>query len=168
LRKKYGYAKAMSFIQGFKPMITILKKKTGKTTTFKNYQACHKHIRVTEGNRQAPILSSALDSWVLMRHSPRRVLAFYEYVCQQRKASQQNQGQKLLKRDVLEICLDGAQKPLLIPVTPDMDYEVFLQDWCRVYFQSHGYEFYEVIGTGAEPSPAAKLPLQPWLWQWQD
>jgi hypothetical protein len=149
-------------------MITILKKKTGKTTTFKNYQACHKHIRVAESNRHSPVLSNAWDSWVLMRHSSRRVMAFYEYVCQQMKLSQQKPGQKLLKCDVLEVCLDRRQKPLLIPVTPDMDYEAFLQDWCRVYFQSHGYEFCEVTEPEGEPLPAATLPPQPWRWQWQD
>ena len=122
-------------------MITITKKKTGKKTTFKNIQTCYKHIRATENNKHANYLITPLDTWTFTRHSMRRILAFHQYACQQLKKNQQNPGQKLLKLDTLEICLDRSQKPLLIPITPDMDLSALLQDWCRVYFQSRGYEF---------------------------
>jgi hypothetical protein len=135
----------MSFKGDFNPMITIIKKKTGRKTTFKNYQACHKHIRSVEGNKHANFFPHLLDSWVFTRHSMRRVLAFHQYACQQIKKNQQNPGQKLLKLDALEICLDRSQKPLLIPITPDMDVQALFQDWCRIYFQSRGYEFLDVL-----------------------
>src|SRR5690348_2530155 len=102
-------------------MITIIKKKTGKKTIFKNYQACYKHIRSVEGNKHSNFLPNPLDTWTFTRHSMRRVLAFHQYACQQLKKNQQNPGQKLLKLDTLEICFDRSQKPLLIPVTPDTD-----------------------------------------------
>ena len=127
-------------------MITIIKKKTGKKTTFKNYQACARHIRISEGNKHRNDSQTALDSWIFTRHSPRRILAFSQYVCHLQKKSKQNPGQKLFKLDVLEICLDRSQKPLLIPVTADVDPQDLLKDWCRLYFQSHGYEFLEAPG----------------------
>lgn len=63
-----------------------------------------------------------------------------------RKKHQQNPDQKLLKLDVLEICLDRSQKPLLIPIMPDIDPQALLKDWCRFYFQFHGYEVLDVPG----------------------
>jgi hypothetical protein len=122
-------------------MITITRK--NKKITFKNYQACYKYIRSVEANRHLNFLASPLDTWTFTRHSMRRVLAFHQYACQQLKNNQQNPGQKLLKLDALEICLDRAQKPLLIPLTSDRDVQALLQDWCRVYFQVHGYDFGE-------------------------
>jgi hypothetical protein len=134
----------MSFNGDFNPMITIIKKKTGKKTTFKNYQACYKHIRCAENNKHSNFLIPPLDTWVFTRHSMRRVLAFHQYACQQLKANQQNPGQKILKLDALEICLDRSQKPLLLPITSDLDLQALFQDWCRLYFQTRGYEFLEV------------------------
>ena len=122
-------------------MITVTRKKTGKKTTFKTCQACYKHIRAVEDNKYRNGHQAFLDSWSFTRHSIRRVLAFYQYVCHIRKKPRQNPEQKLFKLDVLEICLDPSQSPLLLPVTPDMDIQSLLKDWCRVYFQSHGYEF---------------------------
>jgi hypothetical protein len=143
------YTKALSFKGSFTLMITIIKKKTGKKTTFKNIQACYKHIRSTQSNKHVNFLINPLDTWVFTRHSMRRILAFQQYACQQLKKNQQNPSQKLLKLDALEICLDRSQKPLLIPITPDMDLHGLLQDWCRVYFQSHGYEFLDVPGDNS-------------------
>ena len=86
------------------------------------------------------------DAWIFTRHSWRRILAFHQYVCQQTKKHQQNPNQGLLKLDVLEICLGCSQTPLLIPITPDIDLQDFLENWCRLYFQSRGYAFFDAPG----------------------
>jgi hypothetical protein len=127
-------------------MITIIKKKTGKKTTFKNDQACYKHIQASESNKHRNGHQISLDTWTFKRHSWRQILAFHQYVCHMRKKHQQNPDQKLLKLDVLEICLDRSQKPLLIPIMPDIDPQALLKDWCRFYFQFHGYEVLDVPG----------------------
>ena len=81
------------------------------------------------------------------------IMAYRQYVCQQIKKHPQNLGQKILQPDVLEICLDHSQKPVLMPVTPDMDLHAFLQDCRRVSFQSRGYEFLDDPGGDKQLQP---------------
>jgi hypothetical protein len=48
------------------------------------------------------------------------------------------------KFDVLEMSYDKFMQPVIIPITPDIDIESHLEDWCRKYCQFHGFKLIEV------------------------
>jgi hypothetical protein len=74
-------------------------------------------------------------------------MAFYEFVCAQKKQAQEEAAGerfKLPKFNVLEMSHDRSTKPVMVPITPDLNTESFLEDWCRRWCDSHGYKLVEV------------------------
>lgn len=128
-------------------MITIINERNGHKTKFKNYRKLYNHIEHNQrvkrynNNSQQPI-----DDWFFDRHSYRRAMAFYDFVCTQEEAAKETpeSGWENPKFDVLEMSYDKSVKPVIIPITPDTDIKPHLEDWCRKYCQSHGFKLVEV------------------------
>jgi hypothetical protein len=74
------------------------------------------------------------------------VMAYRQYVCQQTKKHPHNPGQKILQPDALEICLDHSQKPVLMPVTPDMDFMPFCKIVAVCPFNLAAMNFWMILG----------------------
>jgi len=70
-------------------------------------------------------------------------MAFYEFVSIQKRNAQKI-GCKMPKFDVLEMSHERSRKPVIIPITPDLDIEPLLEDWCRMYCESNGYKLIDV------------------------
>lgn len=121
-------------------MITIINKRNGHKARFKNYQKLFNHIDHNQRAKRYNKSPRPIDDWFLARHSYRRVMAFYEFVKNSRGQSP--------KFDVLEMSHDRSRKPVIIPITPDLDVESLLEDWCKRYCEFNGYELVEVQDHG--------------------
>jgi hypothetical protein len=71
-------------------------------------------------------------------------MAFYELVSAQKINAERTSGGKPPKFDVLEISHDRSRKPVIMPITPDLDVEPLLEAWCQRYCDSNGYKLVEV------------------------
>jgi hypothetical protein len=122
-----------------------------------NYSKLHNHLEYMEKTR-------GKGKWVFAQHPHQRVLSFYRYVRAQKllvlpttsgifersleEALKQTERSNAPEKeggknfDILEI-VDG-KKPVLIPVTPDVDVEALQKQWCRNYCKTHGYALFEV------------------------
>ena len=124
-------------------MITIINERNGNKTKFKSYKKLYNHIehnhRVKRNNYQQPI-----DDWFFDRHSYRRAMAFHDFVCAQKEEAKETPGWENSKADVLEMSYDKFMQPVIIPITPDIDIESHLEDWCRKYCEFHGFKLVEV------------------------
>lgn len=127
-------------------MIVITNQRNGRKDKFKNYQKLLSHIDSMQRSKRYshPYQSQRIDSWFIARHSHSRVMAFYDFICSQKKKSQKDDRKKLPKLDVLEISDDISRKPIMIPITPDIDIESLIESWCRRYFNSQGYDLIEI------------------------
>ena len=67
-------------------------------------------------------------------------MAFHEFVSIQKR----NSGGKMTKFDVLEISHDLSNKPTMVSITPNLNVELLLEDWCRRYCEFHGYKLIEI------------------------
>ncbi len=123
-------------------MITIINERNGYKTRFKNYQSLYSHLysrqRAKRFNTNRP--HQPIDDWFFDFHSYRRVMAFYEFVSAQKRES----GGKIPKLDVLEMSYEGSKSPVIISLTPALDIESLLEDWCRRFCEFYGYQLIEV------------------------
>jgi len=123
-------------------MITIINKRNGHKTRFKNYQSLYSHLdsrqRAKRFNTNRP--HQPIDDWFFDFHSYRRVMAFYEFVSIQKR----NSGGKMPKFDILEMSHDRSNKPTMVSITPNLDVELLLEDWCRRYCEFNGYTLVEI------------------------
>jgi hypothetical protein len=124
-------------------MITIINEQSGYQLKLDSYKKLYYHIAHQQRSKRhdEPQL---LDEWIFTCHSHRRIMAFYEFVTIQRMKAEQEQIRRIPRFDVLEICCDPSLKPIIFAITPDLDIESHLKDWCRLYCQSHGYKLVEV------------------------
>lgn len=125
-------------------MITMINERNGYKTRFKNYQKLYSHVDnyqwVKRYNRQHHLI----DDWFFACHSYSRVMAFYEFIFNQKRKSQENPGEITQKVDILEMSYDRSIKPVIIPITSDLDVQSLLEDWCKRYCESNGYKLVEV------------------------
>ena len=123
-------------------MITIINERSGYKTRFKNYQSLYSHLdsrqRAKRFNTNRP--HQPIDDWFFDFHSYHRVIAFYEFVSTQKR----NSGGKIPKLDVLEMSYESSKNPVIIPITPALDIESLLEDWCRKFCEFYGYQLIEV------------------------
>ena len=56
--------------------------------------------------------------------------------------------------DLLEMCKGDLNKPLQIPVSPDVDVEHLLKIWCFEYCKAHGYEVKEDFYSADNANPS--------------
>jgi hypothetical protein len=113
-------------------MLQFLNRRTQKIILFKNYDKLYKHINHCEKEKQASNAPEALKGWRFTSYSYQRTLAFYTYIASKKKIERQG-------FDVLEISQGNLQKPLLIPITPDIDVISLKEEWCLKYCETHGY-----------------------------
>jgi hypothetical protein len=121
-------------------MITIINERNGNKTRFKNYQKLYSCLDSRQRAKRYHRPNQLIDDWFFACHSYRRVMAFYEFV----SVLKRNSGGKLPRFDVLEMSHDRSMKPVMIPITPNLNTESFLEDWCRRWCDSHGYKLVEV------------------------
>jgi hypothetical protein len=62
-------------------------------------------------------------------------------------------------------------EPIIFAITPDLDIESHLKDWCRIYCQSHGYKLVEVGEDDGmlhvkKYSPHSSIPEE--IYSWKD
>src|SRR5436305_8180332 len=125
-------------------MIVMINERNGHKTRFKNYQKLFNHIDHNQRSRRYNKPHQPIDDWFLARHSYRRVMAFYEFVSAQKINAEKKSGGKPPKFDVLEMSNDRSRKPVIMPITPDLNVESLLEDWCKRYCESHGCKLVEV------------------------
>jgi hypothetical protein len=75
-------------------------------------------------------------------------MAFYEFVSTQKINAAKRSGGKPPKFDVLEMSYDRSIRPVIKLITPELDFESLLADWCQRYCAFHGYKLVEVQDDG--------------------
>ena len=123
-------------------MLVTINERNGHKTRFKNYRRLYYHICSRQRAKRFGKSLQDLNEWVFMHHSYRRIMALYEFVKSRRQAN--DSGRKEENFDVLEMSYDKSTKPVIIPITPDLDIEPHLEEWCRRYCQSHRLKLVEV------------------------
>ena len=130
-------------------MIMMINERNGNKTRFKNYQKLYGHIGRNQQGKRC------------------RVMAFYEFVSAQKINAEKKSGGKPPKFDVLEISHDCSRKPVIMPITPDLDVESLLEDLCKRYCESKGYKLVEIQEDDgilhvkrAQNYPSLQLSLQ--------
>jgi hypothetical protein len=125
-------------------MITMINERNGHKTTFKNYQKLYSHIDSRQRSKRYYMPNQLIDDWFFAYHSHRRIMALYEFVSIQKRNTEKKTGGKMPKVDVLEMSHDRSKKPVIISITPDIQIESFLEDWCRRWCVFHGYKLVEI------------------------
>ncbi len=126
-------------------MIVITNQRNGHKTQFKNYHRLFSYIDHKQRTGRHNLSRKSIDSWFLARHSYHRIRAFYEFFSvQKRKASQGATGNKMEKFDILEISDDISRKPVIIPITPDLNIERLIESWCQRWCRFRGYKLVEI------------------------
>jgi hypothetical protein len=125
-------------------MITMINERNGHKAMFKNYQKLFDHIDHNQRMKRYNKSHQPIDDWFLGRHSYRRVMAFYEFVSVQKINAERTSGDQPPKFDVLEMSHDRSRKPVIIPITSDLDVEQLLEAWCQRYCDSNGYKLVEI------------------------
>lgn len=125
-------------------MITIINKRNGHKTRFRNYQKLFNHIDHNQRAKRYNKPHQPIDDWFLARHSYRRVMAFYDFICAQKINAEKKSSGQPLDLDVLEMSYGRSGKPIIIPITADLDVESLLEDWCKRYCESQEHELVEV------------------------
>jgi hypothetical protein len=128
-------------------MITIINERNGYKEEFKNYQKLYSHIDNSQWGKRSNTPNQIIDDWFFACHSHRRVMAFYEFVSAQ-KTNAEKRGGKPPKFDVLEMSCDRSIRPVIKLITPELDVESLLADWCQRYCAFHGYKLVEVQDDG--------------------
>lgn len=151
-------------------MITIINEKSGYQLKLNSYKKLYYHIAHQQRSKRykEPQL---LDEWVFTCHSYRRVMAFYEFITVHKMKAEQEPRGKIPSFDILEICCDPSFEPIILAITPDLDIESHLKDWCRIYCQSHGYKLVEVSEDDGmlhvkKYSPCSSTPEE--IYSWKD
>jgi hypothetical protein len=134
-------------MEGTIKMITMINERNGHKTRFKNYKRLYSHINSHQWVRRYNTPNHLIDDWFFASHSHRRVMAFYEFASAQKDA-EKTSGGKPQKFDVLEMSHDLSTKPIIMPITPDLDVESLLEDWCKRCCAFHGYKLVEVQDDG--------------------
>lgn len=132
------------FKEGTIRMITMINERNGHKTRFKNYQRLYSHIYSNQKSKIYNRPNQLIDDWFFASHSYRRIMALYEFVSAQKIKAERNLGGKMPKLDVLEISHDRSKKPVMISITPELNVEPLLEDWCKRYCHFHGYKLVEV------------------------
>ena len=109
----------------------MINERNGNKTRFKNYQKLYGHIGRNQQGKRCNTPKQLIDDWFFACHSHRRVMAFYEFVSAQKINAEKKSGGKPPKFDVLEISHDCSRKPVIMPITPDLDVESLLEDLCK-------------------------------------
>lgn len=122
-------------------MIVMINERNGRKTRFKNYEKLYSHLNSHQWTKRHYRPNRIINDWFFACHSYKRVIAFYEFVLMQRSNAK---GGKVPKLDVLEMSDDRFSKPVLIPITPDIDVESLRKDWCKRHCKFHGYELVEI------------------------
>ena len=125
-------------------MIMIINERNGHKTKFKNYRKLYDHIEHNQRVKRYNNSQQPINDWFFDRHSYRRTMAFYDFVCAQKEVAKETPVWENLKFDVLEISYDKSVNPVIIPITPDTDIKPHLEDWCRKYCQFHGFKLFEI------------------------
>jgi hypothetical protein len=68
-------------------------------------------------------------------------MAFYEFIANQ---EMENIGRMNQKFDVLEVSHDCSMKPVIVPITADLDVKSLLEDWCKRHCEFYGYTLVEI------------------------
>ena len=108
------------------------------TLAFKNCGKLYNHLESLERGK-------GKGKWIFARHSHQRVLSFYKYIRDQEISVQP--AEKLVPAkagDILEMINGNVNKPIFIPVTPDVDVMALQQQWCQNYCKEHNYALFEV------------------------
>jgi len=75
--------------------------------------------------------------------------ALYDYIetrqGTKRSREPKTPGNKNKRFDVLEISCNRSKHPVLLPITPDVDIEIYRKDWCQRYCLYHGFKLIEII-----------------------
>ena len=116
-------------------MIVMINERNGHKARFKNYRRLYSHLNSHQWTKRYDRPHRLIDDWFFASHSYRRVMAFDKFIS----------SQKIDTRfDVLEISYDLSSKPLMVPITPDLDIESLREGWCKKYCDFHGYKLVEV------------------------
>ena len=126
-------------------MITIINQVNGSKRRFRDYRALYDYIETRQGTKRSREPKLLPDEWVFTHHSWRRVAAFYEFVARHREKDGKTPGNKNKRFDVLEISCNRSKHPVLLPITPDVDIEIYRKDWCQRYCLYHGFKLIEII-----------------------
>jgi hypothetical protein len=129
-------------------MITIINERKGYKEEFKNYQKLCNHIGRNQIGKRSNTPNHLIDDWFFACHSHRRVMAFYEFVSTQKINAAKRSGGKSPKFDILEMSYDRSIIPVIKLITPDLDVESLLADWCQRYCAFYGYKLVEVQDDG--------------------
>ena len=141
-------------------MITIINERNGYKEEFKNYQKLCNHIGRNQIGKRSNTPNHLIDDWFFACHSHRRVMAFYEFVSTQKINAAKRSGGKSPKFDILEMSYDRSIIPVIKLITPDLDVESLLADWCQRYCAFYGYKLVEVQNDGGMLH-VKKNPYQP-------
>jgi len=125
-------------------MITMINERNGHKTRFKNYQKLYSHINNHQWGRRYNRPNHLIDDWFFASHSYRRVMALYEFITNQKMECKENIGRINQNFDVLEVSHDCSIKPVIMPITTDLDVKSLLEDWCKRYCVFHGYKLIEI------------------------
>lgn len=127
-------------------MITMINERNGNKIGFKNYHKLYSYLdsrqRAKRFNPNRP--HQPINDWFFACHSYSRIMALHKFVCIQKANTKETKGSVKPKFDVLEMSYDLSNKTRLIPITPNLDIESLLEDWCRRYCEAHGYKLVEV------------------------
>lgn len=129
-------------------MITITNERNGHKVDFRNYRRLYSHLNSHQSVKRCHRSNQLIDDWFFACHSHRRVMAFYEFVSTQKINAAKSSGGKPPKFDVLEMSYDRSIRPVIKLITPELDFESLLADWCQKYCAFHGYKLVEVQDDG--------------------
>lgn len=135
-------------------MIHLFNRNTAEERSFRTIDDLFRFIRNRENSRlleDEP--ESGLFNWSFNIFKPGRIFALYHNIKEEYLTPplQEAYEQQL---DLLEMCKGDMNKPVQIPVTPDLDVECLRKIWCFEYCKAHGYEIrqtYEVPDKEALP-----------------
>jgi hypothetical protein len=127
-------------------MIVLINQANGLKIRFKDYTRLYDYIENRQRVKRSREAKPLPPEWVFTCHSWRRMVAFHEFVAQQKAKDEKNQatGSKGKKYNALEISYNRSKNPVLVPITPGMDIWPYLEDWCRRYCRYHGFKLVEI------------------------
>ena len=125
-------------------MITMINEKNGYETQFKNYKRLYSKLNSHQWTKRFSKPQNLIEDWFFACHSYRRVMALYAFIANQRREYRANPEKKKQKFDVLEISYGRYMEPIIMSITPELNVESLLEEWCKTYCKSHGYKLVEV------------------------
>jgi hypothetical protein len=124
-------------------MIDIFNEGKGNMESFQSYDALLKHIKAIEKRK---FVETGQEDWIFTIHSHERLAGFYWNAVKAISILLTEKEQDAYENglNLLEMCKGDQNNSIQIILTPDIDVNEIIKNWCRDYCLNHGYIF---LGT---------------------